>query len=109
MSSTPSIILPSSELIASDATIAITGASYIDSFAAGNPGAMYLAISATSGDLFGYYSASGGVPGADAAPGNGTGAIIFQGSYADVTDIINSLTYAATVASGTDDIRVDIW
>jgi len=45
------LTLPSSEQIASNATIAITGASYTDSFAAGNPGEMYLSISDSSGDL----------------------------------------------------------
>jgi len=102
MSDAPSLILPSSEQIASEGTIAITGASYSDGFAAGNPGAMSLAISDTSGDLYGFSSAG-------ALPDNGTGTILFQGSYADVTDIINSLTYAATAATGTDDIHFDIW
>src|ERR1700722_15471321 len=101
------LTLPSSEQIASNATITITGAAYTDSFAAGNPGEMYLAISDSSGDLYGFGPMSGGVP--NAASGSGTGTIIFQGPYADVTDIINSLTYAATVASGTDDIHFDIW
>ncbi len=109
MSSGPSLTLPSSEQFTSDGTIAITGANYSDNFAAGNPGAMYLAISDTSGDLYGYHPTSGSVPSADPAPGNGTETIVFQGSYADVTDIINSLTYAATAATGTDDIHFDIW
>ena len=102
MSDAPSLILPSSEQVASEGTVAITNASYTDSFAAGNPGAMSLAISDTSGDLFGYSSMG-------SSPGNGTGTINFQGSYADVADIINSLTYVATTSTGTDDIHFDIW
>jgi fibronectin-binding autotransporter adhesin len=107
-SSDPTLTLPASEQVASDGTIAVTGASYTDSFAQSNPGAMYLNIEDTSGVLSGYYPAQGSVPSADSA-GNGTNAITFQGSYADVQDIINSLTYAATTASGTDSIDFDIW
>ncbi|HUB14410.1 MAG TPA: hypothetical protein VMB34_20835 [Acetobacteraceae bacterium] len=85
----------------------MTGASYTDSFAQSNPGAMYLDISDSAGLLSAYYPGSGS--GTVTAPGAGTDSITFQGSYADVAAIINSLTYAATTAGGSDSIAYDIW
>jgi hypothetical protein len=105
----PMLTLPPSEQVASDGTVAVTGANYADSFAQGNPGAMYLSISDGSGLLFGYYPAPGSVPSKSEAPGSGSGTITFVGSYANVDDIINSLTYVATAATGSDDIHYDLW
>ncbi|MGA3398476.1 MAG: hypothetical protein ABSC95_04590 [Acetobacteraceae bacterium] len=102
------LTLLASEKVAADGTIAVVGASYTDSFAQDNPGSLYLSISDDSGALYGYYPASGSNTSADAA-GTGSNAITFQGSYADVEDIINSLTYVAAGSSGTDDIHYDIW
>lgn len=85
----------------------MTGASYTDSFAQSNPGAMYLGIGNTSGLLSGFYPGAGG--GTTDAPGDGSNSIVFQGSYADVEDILNSLTYVATTASGSGNIAFDIW
>ncbi len=103
----PKLTLPASENVAAGGTIAIAGASYMDSFAQGNPGSLYLSIGDASGALFGYYP-SGGGSSAD-APGDGSHTLTFQGSYADVQDIINSLTYVAAGSGGSDDIHYDIW
>ena len=102
----PTLTLPASEQVTADGTVAVTGASYTDSFAQSNPGAMYLGISDASGVLCGFYPGAGGTTG---APGDGSNSIVFQGSYADVQDIINSLTYVATTAGGSDSIAYDIW
>lgn len=67
---------------------------------------MYVGISDGSGLLSGYYPGSGGEV---AVAGSGGHAITFSGSYADVQDIMNSLTYVANVGSGTDDIHYDVW
>ncbi|HUN40848.1 MAG TPA: hypothetical protein VMU81_11190 [Acetobacteraceae bacterium] len=100
----PTLQLPSYEQVVSDGTVAVTGASYSDSFAASNPGAMYLGISDSSGLLYGFDPA-GGTP----APGSGTDSIMFQGSYAGIEAIINSLTYVATGSTTIDQIQYDIW
>lgn len=107
-SSGPELTLPASESISTNGTVAVSGASYIDNFAESNPGSMYLGISDNSGILSGFYPASGGGAGSDAA-GNGSTSLIFQGSYTDVAAILNSLTYAATATSGSDSIRFDLW
>jgi hypothetical protein len=107
-SGSPTLTLPPSEQVAANGTVDVTGASYSDSFAQGNAGAMYVAISDSAGLLSAYY-ADPAVPGSDPAPGTGTHSITFQGSFNAVEDIINSLTYAATTASGSDTIRFDVW
>ncbi len=104
----PTLTLPASEQVAAEGTIAVTGASYTDSFAQSNPGSLYLMISDASGVLYADYPAPGGTESADPA-GNGSQTITFQGSYADVQDIISSLTYVAAGSSGTDDIRYEVW
>jgi hypothetical protein len=111
-SKTPSLTLPSSLQVDSGGTVDVSGQSftarYDDSFAAGNPGALYLSISDLSGTLAAFYP-DPGVPGPYMAPGSGTNAIAFQGSYTDVEDIINSLTYVAAGTGGTDAISFDVW
>jgi filamentous hemagglutinin len=104
----PSLALPASEQVAAAGTIAVSGGSYTDSFAQDNPGALYLGISDDSGALYATYPAASGGS-ADNASGSGSDAITFQGSYADVQDIINSLTYVAAGSGGSDDIHYDIW
>jgi hypothetical protein len=102
----PSLTLPASENMSSDGTVAVTGANYSDSFAQSNPGSMYIGISDESGLLYAWYP---GTNGEVAVSGFGSDAISFSGSYADVQAIINSLTYVATVNSGSDDIHYDAW
>jgi len=104
----PSLMLPASEQVAALGTVAVSGASYTDSFAQGNSGALYLSISDDSGALYATYQAAGGGA-AENAAGSGSDAISFQGSYADVRDIINSLTYVAAGSGGSDDIHYDLW
>ena len=103
--SDPALQLPSYEQVVSDGTVAVSGARYSDSFAAANPGVLYLGISDASGLLYGFYPAGGGT----AAPGSGSDSIVFQGSYADVEAIVSSLTYVATGSAGSDQIQYDIW
>ena len=102
----PALTLPPGETVGSDGTIAVAGASYTDSFVQSNPGSMYVGISDGSGGLYGCYP---GIGGDVAAAGSGGNTITFSGSYADVQDIINSLTYVATVGGGSDDIHYDVW
>ncbi len=105
----PVLILPPFEQVFSNGTVAVTGASYADSFAQSNPGAMFVSISDGSGLLHGYYPAPGSSSSQTVAPGSGAHTITFTGSYANVDAIIKSLTYAATTAAGSDDIHFDVW
>jgi hypothetical protein len=101
----PALSEPASESVAADGTIAVQG-TYTDSLAAGNPGGMYLAISDSSGTL---YADSGQVGQQQQAPGSGTNALIFQGSYGQVDAILNTLTYVAGAGPGSDNIHFDLW
>jgi len=98
----PTLTLPASEQVAAEGTIAVAGASYTDGFAESNPGAMYLNIADTSGILSAFYPGSAGT-----IEAGGSNSITFQGSYADVDDIINSLTYAGAETTGATAITID--
>ena len=104
-SSGPTLSEPSSESVAADGTITVQG-TYTDSVAAGNPGAMYLAISDSSGTLYADYGQAGQQ---QQAPGSGTNTITFQGSYGQVDAILNTLTYVAGAGPGSDNIHFDLW
>lgn len=93
---------PSSETVAAGGTVAVSG-SYTDSFAAGNPGAMYLHVSDTSGAL-GATDAAG-----QAVAGSGSNSITLTTGYADVNAVLHSLTYTAPGMAGSDTIRFDLW
>src|SRR5579859_310363 len=101
----PTLSEPSSESVAADGTITVQG-TYTDSVAAGNPGAMYLAISDSSGTLYADYGQAGQQ---QQAPGSGTNTITFQGSYGQVDAILNTLTYVAGAGPGSDNIHFDLW
>jgi hypothetical protein len=104
-SGNPTLTLPASEQVKTDGTVAVAGANYTDSIAEDNPGSLYLSITDDSGDLYGYYPNGA----ASDMAGAGGNTITFQGSYADVEAIINSLTYVASGSSGTDSIDYQIW
>jgi hypothetical protein len=101
----PTLSEPSSESVAADGTITVQG-TYTDSVAAGNPGAMYLAISDSSGTLYADYGQAGQQ---QQAPGSGTNTITFQGSYGQVDTILNTLTYVAGAGPGSDNVHFDLW
>lgn len=100
--SDPTLTLPPFEQVTPSSTTPISGTSYSDSFAASNPGDLYLGISDSSGALSATDSEG-------AAPGSGSDAITLSASFADITDILNSLTYTASSAAGSDTISFDIW
>ena len=101
--SSPSLTLPASESIAAGGTVAVSGIRYMDDFAAGNPGLMYLRISDATGVLSAVNSA--GVP----VAGSGTNTITLNVSYADVTAVLASLDYASGSTAGSDTISFDLW
>ena len=101
-SSGPALSEPASETVAAGAQVAVSG-SYSDSLAAGNPGALFLGISDSSGTLSAT-NASGA-----AVAGSGTNSIRLNTDYADVNAILQSLTYTAGSSGGPDSISFDIW
>jgi len=102
-SNSPQLTLPASETISAQATLAVSGISYTDSFAAANPGAMYLHVWDSAGLLSGANAAGALVP------GSGTGSITLSASYADVTAVLASLSYAAAATAGSDSIQFELW
>lgn len=98
----PELTLPSSEQIAPGSTIDLAGVSYNDSYAAGNPGQLFLGVSDSSGTLSATDSAG-------VVPGSGTNSIGLSVSYSDLEATLSSLSYTAAVAPGSDTISFDIW
>lgn len=101
--SSPQLTLPSSETIGAQATLAISGIDYSDSFAASNSGAMYLHVWDNAGLLSARNSAGALVP------GSGTNSITLSVPYADVAAVLASLTYTAAATGGSDSISFDLW
>jgi hypothetical protein len=98
----PALMLPPLEQVTPSSTTSITGISYSDSFAASNPGDLFLAISDRSGAL----SASDS---SGTVNGSGTSSIAFSGPYSDIAAALNSLAYSAPASPGSDMINFDIW
>lgn len=98
----PTLILPASEQVTTGSTTDISGVSYTDSFATGNPGDLYLQISDDVGTLSATDSAG-------TVSGSGTNSIVLSAPYADIVDALGSLTYTAPASTGTDAISFDIW
>jgi hypothetical protein len=103
MSTGPTLTLPPSEQVTASGTAAISGISYNDSFAAADPGAMYLRIS----DLAGALSAKDRL--GNFVAGSGSNSIALNVDYADVTAVLSSLSYAAAATTGSDTISFDLW
>lgn len=99
---TPELTLPSLEQVTAASTFDIAGVSYNDSFAAGNPGQLFLGISDSNGMLSAADSAG-------VVPGSGTSSIGLSVSYSDFEAILSSLSYTAAATPGSDSIRFDIW
>ena len=93
---------PWSETVAAGGTVAVSG-SYADSFAAGNPGAMYLRINDTAGTLRATDAAG------DAIAGSGSNSIALITDYTDINAALHSLTYTAPGSAGADTVRFDLW
>lgn len=96
------LALPASEQVAPGSTTDVSGISFNDSFAAGNPGDLYLSITDANGELTATDSAG-------TVPGSGTNSITFDATYADVQAILGSLAYIAPDSNASDTISFDIW
>lgn len=102
MAINPVLTLPSLKKVIPGSMTDITGVDYSDSFAAANPGFMYLSVSDSLGSLTAIDSA-----GHLGGPGQHT--ITLSASYADVTAVLHSLAYTAPTGAGSDTLRFDIW
>ena len=85
------------------ATIAVTGVSVADAFAAGNPGTMALNLSVDSGTI-GMTDASGAI-----VAGSGAQSMSITGTFAQITADLANLSYTAADTAGSDTISVNIW
>ena len=99
----PIIAVPGSESTTAGSTVAITGVSVADAFAASNPGTLALNVSATTGDI-----SIAGANGA-ALPGSGTHAVSVSGTLAQINADLAALTYTAGSSTGSDSVSIDIW
>lgn len=103
------LTLPASEQVDPGSTTDLSGISFNDSFAAGNPGDLHLSITDANGELAAADSAG-------AVSGSGTNSITLDATYitldatyADVQAILSSLAYVAPNSDTSDAISFDIW
>jgi hypothetical protein len=98
----PSIAVPAAESLTTGATIAVTGVTVTDAFAASNPGTLGLYLSDSSGTLS-VASAGGSVT------GQGTGKLAVTGTLAQINADLAQLNYTAASSAGSDSINVNVW
>ena len=96
------LTLPASEQVDPGSTADLSGISFNDSFAAGNPGDLHLSITDANGELAAADSAG-------AVSGSGTNSITLDATYTDVQAILSSLAYVAPNSDTSDAISFDIW
>ena len=98
----PQLNEPGYVSVAAGGTVAVSG-SYNDSFAAGNPGKLYLGITDSAGTLSAT-DASG-----NSVAGSGSSSIGLSTDYVDLNAILASLHYTADAAGTSDSISFDVW
>jgi hypothetical protein len=98
----PTFSVPSSEAVTTGGTVAVTGVSVIDAFAASNPGTLVLDVSDTKGLLT---MTSGGTK----LAGSGTTSMTVTGTLAQINADLATLSYTAGSSTGGDTIAIDVW
>jgi hypothetical protein len=96
----PVVTVPTSATVAAGSTVAISGASVSDPWAAAHPGTLALNVLASSGTVSMQLNGS-------TVSGSGTGAIHTSGSLAQVNAELATLTYTAGSSGGS--VTVDVW
>lgn len=96
----PVLTVPATETTTTGSTVAATGASVTDAYAASNPGSVVLDVTATTGVLA---MTSGGTK----LAGSGTHTMSVSGTLTQINADLASLTYTAGSSAGTDSIAVD--
>ena len=99
----PQLTVPSTEAVAASATVAVSGVTLLDSFAAGHAGNMALSVWDSSGKLT-MKNATG-----VAISGSGSSSITYNGTYANIVAALASLTYTAAGAGGNDTIHISLY
>jgi hypothetical protein len=97
----PVVTVPASETVAAGGTLAITGVSISDPWAATNPGSLTLNVTTTGGTVA-MKDASG-----NPVTRSGTGAIQIAGTLAQINADLATLSYTAGAANAS--VTVDIW
>ena len=97
----PVITLPTTVTATTNGTVAVSGVSIADPWAAGNPGSLALTVSASAGSIS--MTGSGG----NNLAGSGTGTIQISGTLAQLNADLATLKY--TAGSGNASITVDVW
>lgn len=97
----PVITLPTSVTDTTNGTVAVSGVSIADPWAAGNPGSLGLTVSASAGSVS-MTDSSG-----NKLAGSGTGTIQISGTLAQLNADLATLKY--TAGSGNASITVDVW
>lgn len=96
------VSVPNAESVAAGGSVAISGASVSDSWAAGNSGDMALNVWDQSGTLT--------INGQTFGPGGGPVPFgMFSGTLAQINADLASLSYTASGQAGSDTITVDVW
>ena len=98
----PVVTVPATENVATSGTVAVSGASIADAWAAQNPGSLALTVTASDGTIT--MLASG-----TKLPGSGTSVIEVNGTLAQINADLSTLTFTAGTAAGTGAVTVDIW
>jgi hypothetical protein len=98
----PTFTAPASETATAGSTIAISGVSVTDAFAASNPGTLALNVSDTTGLIA---MTSGGAK----LAGSGTHSMSVNGTLAQINADLATLTYTAGSDAGGDTINIDVW
>ena len=97
----PVITLPATVSTTTNGTVAVSGISIADPWAAGNPGSLALTVSASAGSI-NMTDASG-----NNLAGSGTGTIQISGTLAQLNADLATLKY--TAGSSNASITVDVW
>ena len=99
----PVVTVPTSETVAASSTVAVSGVSVSDPWAATAPGTLALNVTATDGSVT--MLGSNG----SAVTGSGTSAIHVSGTLSQINAELATLSYTAGSATGTGSVTVDIW
>ena len=97
------VTVPASETVATSGTVALTGVSIADAWAATASGTLALNVTATDGTVT-MLGANG-----SALTGSGTSAIHVSGTLSQIDAELSTLTYTAGSATGNGSVTVDIW
>jgi Ca2+-binding RTX toxin-like protein len=95
--------VPAPKTVATSSTVALSGVSISDAWAAAAPGTLALNVTATDGTVT-MLGANG-----SALTGSGTSAIHVSGTLSQINAELATLSYTAGSTTGTGSVTVDVW